>query len=53
MAVDYMAIRKVGGLGSAPAFSTMVQMRSENHYKLLRRLGLGDGAFPKGAKMRQ
>jgi hypothetical protein len=54
--VDSTAIRRVAGLGSAPnlsAFSAMVHLRPEDRYKLFLRLGIGDGAFPKSAKMRQ
>ena len=56
MAVDSMAIRKVAGLGSAPdlsAFSAMVHIISADRYKLFLRLGIGDGALPKCAEMRQ
>ena len=56
MAVDYMAIRMVTGVGAPPnlsAFSAMVQMISGASHKLFLRLGIGDGAFPKSAKMRQ
>jgi hypothetical protein len=56
MAVKYTANRNVAGLGTAPAlsaFSAMVHIISADRYKLLLRLGLGDGALPKSAKMRQ
>jgi hypothetical protein len=56
MAVDYTAIRKVTGLGTTPALSdlsAMVHMSSIDRYKLFLRLGIGDGTFPKSAKMRQ
>jgi hypothetical protein len=55
MAVDSMASRKVAGHGSAhtlAALSAMVHLRSEARYKLLLRLGLCDGAFPKSANER-
>jgi hypothetical protein len=56
MAVDYTAIRKVAGVGPAPtlsAFSAMVHMISGASHKSFLKLGIGDGAFPKSAKMRQ
>jgi hypothetical protein len=54
--VDSIAIRKVAGLGSAhdlSSFSAVVHIISADCYKLFLRLGIGDGAFPKSAKMRQ
>jgi hypothetical protein len=44
------------GLGIAPVFppfSAMVHIFSRDRHKLCLRLGIGDGAFPKSAKMRQ
>ena len=56
MPANYTAIRKVAGVVAAPnlsAFSAMVHMISGASHKLFLRLGIGDGAFPKSAKMRQ
>jgi hypothetical protein len=56
MAVDFKASRKIASPGTAPAlseFSAMVHIFSSDRYKLSLRLGIGDGAFPKSAKMRQ
>jgi hypothetical protein len=56
MPANYTAIRKVAGVVAAPnlsAFSVMVHMISGASHKLFLRLGIGDGAFPKSAKMRQ
>jgi hypothetical protein len=56
MAVNFTAIGKVAGLGSAPdlsAFSALVHVISGAIHKSFLRLRIGDGAFPKSARMRQ
>jgi hypothetical protein len=52
----YTAIWSVAGFDAAPnlsAFSAMVHIISGASHKLFLRLVIGDGAFPKSAKMRQ
>jgi hypothetical protein len=53
LVVNTMAIRQFTALGFEPAFSAAVHKISADRYKLFVRLGIGDGAFPKSAKMRQ
>jgi hypothetical protein len=56
MAVNSAEIRKVPGLSAAPdlsTFSATVHIISGASYKLFLRLGIGDGAFARSAKMRQ
>ena len=52
----FIANRRVAGLRFASdlsGFFAMVEVRLAGRYKLFLRLGIGDGTFPKSAKMRQ
>ena len=56
IAVDSIANRRVAGLRFASdlsGFFAMVEVRLAGRYKLFLRLGIGDGTFPRSAKMRQ